>query len=206
MFFFVSICIFFFSCQNLQSTLFFHELFDHSNTLALLHFFRSYFSFPFAMPTNGTENHDEPSTPIETILVDPDATIVELTGCRLRTIEGLEGLNQVEALNLRQNLIKRIENLSHLTTLKHLDLYDNHLEKIEGLEQLTQLTHLDISFSKTNERFVNGLLVIFPFRSNHRDRKFIHARPARKSFSRSQSNSNSGKSLHIGPFTRLRIR
>lgn len=97
-----------------------------------------------------TENQDEPSTPIETIVVDPDAPIVELIGCRLRQIEGLEGLNQIETLNMRQNLIRKIENLAPLTTLKHLDLYDNHIEKIEGLDSLVQLKHLDISFSKSS--------------------------------------------------------
>lgn len=93
------------------------------------------------------EEVEEPQTPIETIVIDPDATIVELTACRLRNIEGLDGLTKVETLNLRQNLIENIENLDPLITLTHLDLYDNHIERIEGLDALTQLKHLDLSFS-----------------------------------------------------------
>ena len=67
-------------------------------------------------------------TPIETIVIDPDSTIVELTACRLRTIEGLDGLTKIETLNMRQNLIEKIENISQLTTLTHIDLYDNHID------------------------------------------------------------------------------
>jgi Leucine-rich repeat (LRR) protein len=90
---------------------------------------------------------EEPDTPIETIIIDPDSTIVELTACRLRLIEGLEDLTKLETLNMRQNLIKKIENISQLTTLKQIDLYDNHIEKIEGLDSLIQLKHVDLSFS-----------------------------------------------------------
>jgi protein phosphatase 1 regulatory subunit 7 len=91
---------------------------------------------------NGT--NEEP----ETIVIDPDSNIVELTGCRLRTIEGLDGLTKIETLNMRQNFIEKIENISQLTTLKHVDLYDNHIERIEGMESLVQLKHVDLSFSK----------------------------------------------------------
>lgn len=97
--------------------------------------------------SNGS--NDEPQTPIETIVIDPDSTIVELMACRLRTIDGLDGLTKIETLNMRQNLIERIENLSQLPTLKSIDLYDNHIERIEGLDECIQLKHLDLSFSKS---------------------------------------------------------
>jgi Leucine-rich repeat (LRR) protein len=90
---------------------------------------------------------DEPQSPIETIVIDPEATVVELTACRLRTIDGLNGLNKIESLNMRQNLIEKIENVAQLTTLKQIDLYDNHIERIEGLDGLVQLKHADLSFS-----------------------------------------------------------
>ena len=94
--------------------------------------------------TNG-----EPQTPIETIVIDPDANTVELMACRLRTIDGLDGLTKIETLNMRQNFIEKIENLSQLSTLKYLDLYDNHIEQIEGLDGLIQLKNVDLSFSKS---------------------------------------------------------
>jgi Leucine-rich repeat (LRR) protein len=97
--------------------------------------------------SNGQNGKDEPDTPTETIIIDPESTIIELTACRLRTIEGLEGLTKVETLNLRQNLIEKIENISQLTTLKQIDLYDNHIEQIQGLDSLIELKHVDISFS-----------------------------------------------------------
>lgn len=53
--------------------------------------------------SNGQHPNEEP----ETIVIDPESTIVELTACRLRTIEGLEGLTKVENLNMRQNLIEK---------------------------------------------------------------------------------------------------
>lgn len=93
--------------------------------------------------SNGEHTRDEP----ETIVIDPESTIIELTACRLRTIEGLEGLTKAENLNMRQNLIEKIENISQLKTLKQIDLYDNHIQKIEGLDSLVQLKHVDLSFS-----------------------------------------------------------
>jgi len=90
-------------------------------------------------------NGDEP----ETIVIEADATVVELTASRLRKIDGLDGLTKIETLNMRQNLIAKIENLSQLTTLKSVDLYDNHIQNIEGLETLIGLKHLDLSFSRS---------------------------------------------------------
>ena len=98
--------------------------------------------------SNGQHSgNEEPETPIETIVIDPESTVVELTACRLRTIDGLDGLNKIEVLNMRQNLIEKIENLSQLTTMKQIDLYDNHIERIEGLDGLGQLKQADLSFS-----------------------------------------------------------
>jgi Leucine-rich repeat (LRR) protein len=98
-----------------------------------------------AIPTDETKDQETS----ETIIIDPNATSLELTASRLRTIERLDGLNNIEMFSMRQNLIETIENLSHLITLKHVDLYDNHIERIEGLAELVQLKHVDLSFSKS---------------------------------------------------------
>ena len=92
----------------------------------------------------------KPESSIETIVIDPDSTIIDLVACRLQTIEGLDDLRKIEILNMRQNFISKIENLSQLTTLKHIDLYDNHIGRIEGLDSLIQLKHIDLSFSMLN--------------------------------------------------------
>lgn len=102
--------------------------------------------------TNGANPQEEPETPIETIVIDPDSIIIELTATRLRTIEGLDGLTKIETLILRQNLIEKIENIAQLTTLKHIDLYDNHIERIEGLDALVQLKQADLSFSMSEKK------------------------------------------------------
>lgn len=77
--------------------------------------------------------------PPEPVDLDPDAFEVDLNHFRLRKIENLEVLHQVEVISLRWNFIKKIENLNMLTTLKELELYDNQITKIENLEQLVNL-------------------------------------------------------------------
>ena len=112
--------------------------------------------------TNGeqsNEGKEEPETPTETIVIDPDSTVVELTACRLRAIEGLDGLTKIENLNMRQNLIEKIENIGQLTTLKQIDLYDNHITRVEGLESLVQLKHVDLSFSKIISIWSSNILL-----------------------------------------------
>ncbi|CAF0916619.1 unnamed protein product [Didymodactylos carnosus] len=84
----------------------------------------------------------------EVIVLDPEATIVELTALRIGIMEGFEELRKAEVLNLRQNLIKKIENISHLTLLQKLDLCDNQIAKIENLESLINLERLDFSFNR----------------------------------------------------------
>jgi len=105
--------------------------------------------------SNGQNTKEEEvESPIETVVIDPDSTIVELTAFRLRAIEGLDGLTKIETLNLRQNLIEKIENISQLTTIKHIDLYDNHIQRIEGLDSLIQLKHIDLSFSMSEQKLI----------------------------------------------------
>lgn len=77
--------------------------------------------------------------PPESFELDPEAIEVDLNHFRLRQIEHLEVLTQVEILCLRWNFIKKIENLSTITTLKELELYDNQISKIENLDQLVNL-------------------------------------------------------------------
>jgi Leucine-rich repeat (LRR) protein len=45
----------------------------------------------------------------------------------------------LQSLSLRQNFVPTIQGLEGLTQLEQLELRDNSLEKIEGLETLTQL-------------------------------------------------------------------
>lgn len=79
------------------------------------------------------------SQPPEKVDLDPTAIEVDLNHFRLRQIESLEVLTQVEVLCLRWNFLKKIENLNTLTTLKELELYDNQITKIENLDQLVNL-------------------------------------------------------------------
>ncbi|CAG0919528.1 unnamed protein product [Notodromas monacha] len=84
----------------------------------------------------------------EEIVLDPEATCVDLNHRRLKTLEGMDALTKVENLSLRWNLLKKIENISSLTTLRELELYDNQLTKIENLETLVNLEVLDLGFNR----------------------------------------------------------
>lgn len=75
----------------------------------------------------------------ELVILDPNATEVDLNHGRISKLENLECLTQVEGLYLRWNLIKKIENIGMLVTLKELELYDNQITVIENLDTLVNL-------------------------------------------------------------------
>ena len=87
------------------------------------------------VPTTETETE----TSNELVILDPNATEVDLNHGRIAKLENLECLTQVEGLYLRWNLIKKIENIGMLTTLKELELYDNQITEIENLHTLVNL-------------------------------------------------------------------
>lgn len=70
---------------------------------------------------------------------------LELGGNRLRKIEGLEALVNLEELWLGKNKISKFEGLSTLKKLKILSIQSNRITKIEGLEELTSLEELYLS-------------------------------------------------------------
>lgn len=53
--------------------------------------------------------------------------ILDLSFNRIREIEGLENLTNLDKLFLSSNKISKIENLSHLTKLTLLELGDNKI-------------------------------------------------------------------------------
>lgn len=60
-------------------------------------------------------------------------------------IANLEGMDNLEKLQLDNNTIEKIENLGHLTKLKWLDLSFNCITHIDGLANLVNLTDLTLS-------------------------------------------------------------
>ena len=64
---------------------------------------------------------------------------------KIRNIEPLKYLNNLEVLNLSSNRISNVEPLSYLTKLNDLDLRDNRIKKIEDLGELPNLSKLNIS-------------------------------------------------------------
>jgi len=70
---------------------------------------------------------------------------LELGGNRIRTIENLDALVNLEELWLGKNKIAKLENLSSLKKLKILSIQSNRITKLEGLESLTELEELYLS-------------------------------------------------------------
>jgi Leucine-rich repeat (LRR) protein len=63
---------------------------------------------------------------------------------KVRYIENLQGLINLEVLNLSNNVIERIDGLKTLKKLKSLSLANNVLHTINNLEELSQLEILDL--------------------------------------------------------------
>lgn len=85
------------------------------------------------------EPSSENAESTELVILDPNATEVDLNHGRIAKLENLECLTQVEGLYLRWNLIKKIENIEMLVTLRELELYDNQITVIENLSTLVNL-------------------------------------------------------------------
>ncbi|KAI0925989.1 hypothetical protein AcW1_008276 [Taiwanofungus camphoratus] len=70
---------------------------------------------------------------------------LELGGNRLRKIENLDALVNLEELWLGKNKITRLENLGSLQCLKILSIQSNRITKLEGLDSLKNLEELYLS-------------------------------------------------------------
>lgn len=71
--------------------------------------------------------------------------ILSLSGTKLKRIENLNSLSDLEILRLKRNfLLTKIEGLNGLTSLKELDLKDSAIKKMENLD-LPFLEKLDLS-------------------------------------------------------------
>ncbi|KAF9520835.1 hypothetical protein BS47DRAFT_405890 [Hydnum rufescens UP504] len=70
---------------------------------------------------------------------------LELGGNRIRTIENIDALVNLEELWLGKNKIGKLENLSSLKKLRVLSIQSNRITKLEGLESLTNLEDLYLS-------------------------------------------------------------
>lgn len=79
----------------------------------------------------------------------PNLVTMDLSGNRLRALDGLEHLRHLRSVNLGGNMLDTVVGLEYLTELVELDLSGNQLDDLPaGLEQLARLTHLDLSFNQ----------------------------------------------------------
>ncbi|KAI0822466.1 L domain-like protein [Trametes gibbosa] len=75
----------------------------------------------------------------------PTLRSLELGGNRIRTIEGLDALVNLEELWLGKNKITKLEGLDGLKKLKILSIQSNRITRLEDLENLENLEELYIS-------------------------------------------------------------
>ncbi|KAK6196054.1 hypothetical protein SNE40_001351 [Patella caerulea] len=67
---------------------------------------------------------------------------------KIKYIEGLDQLHQLQTLNLSNNMIEKMEKMDKLLKLRVLNLSSNCIYKIEGLENLILLQTLDLTNNK----------------------------------------------------------
>ncbi|XP_063686349.1 centriolin-like isoform X2 [Bolinopsis microptera] len=70
---------------------------------------------------------------------------------KIKRIENLDGLVQLEQLSLSHNVIEKIENVSHLKCLRVLNLSYNSIQKIESISSLTNLETLNLSHNNISQ-------------------------------------------------------
>ncbi|XP_050395571.1 centriolin [Patella vulgata] len=70
---------------------------------------------------------------------------------KIKYIEGLDQLHQLQTLNLSNNMIEKMEKMDKLLKLRVLNLSSNCIYKIEGLENLILLQTLDLTNNKIEQ-------------------------------------------------------
>ncbi|XP_041125611.1 protein phosphatase 1 regulatory subunit 7-like isoform X3 [Polyodon spathula] len=103
---------------------------------------------------------EESPVDMETIILDPEAEVIEnienlshldslfLGTNKITKLQNLDGLASLTVLSIQSNCITRIEGLQCLMNLRELYLSHNGIEVIEGLENNKKLTTLDIAANR----------------------------------------------------------
>jgi internalin A len=90
-------------------------------------------------------------------------TTVDLGSNKIKKIENLHTLVDLQKLVLVKNEITRIENLESLENLSFLDLEDNYIEKIENLDKNNNLHTLGLSANRIEK--ISGMLQLQKLRT-----------------------------------------
>lgn len=77
----------------------------------------------------------------------PDLKTLNLSGCRLSTIAGLQNCPSLAVLVLGNNTIRNLSPLSGITTLNELYLQHNAVVDLSALKDLSDLQILDVSYN-----------------------------------------------------------
>lgn len=77
----------------------------------------------------------------------PSLKALTLSGCRLSTIDALEGAKNLTYLDLSDNTIRNLKVLSTMPQLAELNLKHNAINALEDLSVLENLAKLDVSYN-----------------------------------------------------------
>lgn len=75
---------------------------------------------------------------------------LDLSGCSLSTISGLDALSQLKVLNLNHNTVRNLAPLGAISSLQQLDLSHNAVTDLSALSALTNLITLDVSHNSVS--------------------------------------------------------
>ena len=77
---------------------------------------------------------------------------IEISECQFEDITPLKGLKKLKYIEIDRNRIKDVSPLAEMTQLEHLKLYNNLIEDVSPLANLTNLRYLDIHFNVDNNK------------------------------------------------------
>uniref|UniRef100_A0A146KQZ6 Nischarin n=3 Tax=Lygus hesperus TaxID=30085 RepID=A0A146KQZ6_LYGHE len=90
----------------------------------------------------------------DAVTMIPNLTVLELSGNQIECLGGLNSLEKLEKLSLKNNGIKTFSKLgldNRLSKLTWLNLHNNNLSSVKGIEFLKELRYLDITNNRISD-------------------------------------------------------
>ncbi|CAL5971466.1 Conserved_hypothetical protein [Hexamita inflata] len=85
---------------------------------------------------------------ITMMLFQPKLQTLQIIGCKLESLDGIEQLPKLQIINASNNKFKTIQQLSSLRYVQTLNLKGNQLISLDGIEELTLLQKINLSCNK----------------------------------------------------------
>ncbi|CAL5991023.1 leucine-rich_repeat domain-containing protein [Hexamita inflata] len=85
---------------------------------------------------------------ISMMMFQPKLQILEIIGCKLESLDGIEQLTKLQDIKASYNKFKTIQQLSSLRYMRTLNLNGNQLINLDGIQELTLLQKINLSCNK----------------------------------------------------------